>query len=623
MSQTSGARRADLLAGLAALVLSAVLAVQALGPLLADPQAHLVGEWTHPDNLSNQWLLAWVAETLAAGGDLLHNDRYYWPVGDAPLLAGNGAEGFLYAPLHWALGWPDAVPVYVLLVLVLNGFSGWVLARAAGAGPAVALVGVAFSGASPYVFQELTAGRFSQADIGFLLLSLASGIALLRRPGPWTALALALSLALTSALYWYYGFFSGLFLLVLCLAWGPRRLPLRHLALALGGAALLVSPWLGWSLSHWAEIPGTDEAVFPHPEALLDVSTWALAAGVAPGREAVRGQPLTLWLLSMGGALGAGWALLRPAAGRPPARLALGLLLAALLFRALSFGPIGPWSPFSLLYGSTEPLRRFWWPLRHSVGVMACDLVLAAWLLHGLLGRLKSPGLRGALSAGLPVLLALTAAPLLAARGLPAAVVSSRMTLPPPGYPTLAALPDGVLLEVPLAAEVAGTQQHLIYQRIHHKTLVSGHAPWVRRVRPAAFDARLEQDSFLRAILRVDRAENEDGRFIFDPDDLRALQRAGLRYVGLPREAFPLALRDVVAAHDQVFAALFGAPIIQERGLKIWDVQGWTGASEVEIRPLSWPDDLARPLPDQPLVGRRTPSLIFPDAPAMGPQSPP
>ena len=52
-----------------------------------------VGNWVHPDNLSNHWLLVWVAERVMSGESLLHNDTYYWPVGDAPLEALRSARG--------------------------------------------------------------------------------------------------------------------------------------------------------------------------------------------------------------------------------------------------------------------------------------------------------------------------------------------------------------------------------------------------------------------------------------------------------------------------------------------------------------------------------------------------
>ena len=93
----------------------------------------LVGDWHHPDCLGNHWLLVWVAERLSSGQSLVHNDSYYWPVGDAPWIAGNGSEGLLYLPFHLLWGWPVGVAAYAGAVWVGNGLAGWALGRAAGA----------------------------------------------------------------------------------------------------------------------------------------------------------------------------------------------------------------------------------------------------------------------------------------------------------------------------------------------------------------------------------------------------------------------------------------------------------------------------------------------------------
>ena len=78
-----------------ALILSVGLAAFQLAPALKDA-AHLApGNWHHPDCLSNHWLLIWVAEQISRGQGIAHNSLYYWPIGDMPVLAGNGSEGFV------------------------------------------------------------------------------------------------------------------------------------------------------------------------------------------------------------------------------------------------------------------------------------------------------------------------------------------------------------------------------------------------------------------------------------------------------------------------------------------------------------------------------------------------
>mgnify|MGYP000103150292 CR=1 FL=1 len=101
-------------------MLSVLIATARIGPAVLSPNSFLVGGWGHPDNLGNHWLLVWVAERVLAGESILHNQEDYVPFGDYPWLAGNGSEGLLYAPFHWLLGYPTAVPIWLLSV-----FLGW------------------------------------------------------------------------------------------------------------------------------------------------------------------------------------------------------------------------------------------------------------------------------------------------------------------------------------------------------------------------------------------------------------------------------------------------------------------------------------------------------------------
>jgi hypothetical protein len=154
---------------LAAVALCVALTVERLGGALSAPGRVIVGDWHHPDCLGNHWLLVWVAERLSMGQSLVHNDAYYWPYGDAPWLAGNGSEGLLYLPFHLLWGWPVGVAAYAGAVWVGNGLAGWALGRAAGAGPWAALVCAAGVGSSAYAAQEMGSGRFSQANLLFLV----------------------------------------------------------------------------------------------------------------------------------------------------------------------------------------------------------------------------------------------------------------------------------------------------------------------------------------------------------------------------------------------------------------------------------------------------------------------
>ena len=128
----TSARRGRLYA-VGAAVLSLAAALATAWPAANAPRATILCIYGHPDCLSNQWLLVWVAEQITHGRSLLHNDRYYWPVGDSPWLAGNGNEGFPYAIWHLLFGWPMASNMHLLVILTLNGLAAYALARASGA----------------------------------------------------------------------------------------------------------------------------------------------------------------------------------------------------------------------------------------------------------------------------------------------------------------------------------------------------------------------------------------------------------------------------------------------------------------------------------------------------------
>ena len=190
------------------LMLSIFIAALRFGPVFWNPSQYSVGGWGHPDNLGNHWLLVWVAERLRMGESILHNTEYYVPVGDYPWLAGNGSEGFLYAPFHWLLDWPTAVVPLVVLYFVGIGLGGYTIALQTGAGRWGALVASTVLTSSGFWTREMNAGRFSQLDGMWLLLSLGLflGLCIQNRMKLWIA-GCGICIGLTAFFYWYYAYF--------------------------------------------------------------------------------------------------------------------------------------------------------------------------------------------------------------------------------------------------------------------------------------------------------------------------------------------------------------------------------------------------------------------------------
>jgi hypothetical protein len=593
---------------LAALAVSLGMALLGTWPVWLEPGQGMLCGVMHPDCAGNQWLLVWVAERVAGLEGLLHNPRYYWPVGDAPFLAGNGGEGLLYLPFHLALGWPTGANLFLVLVLAANGLAACWLARGAGASWPGSLLAAAALGASPYTLRELGAGRFSQADLIWLLLFAGSWIRLLREPRPRWALGAGASLALASALYWYHGFFGVLAGGVLALgaagaAWRrgarPADLPWRDLLIFGLTFLLLVAGPLAWFLAHWGALPGTAEEIFPHPEAVRDSLDLAVPFLVRGGRFVGQALPATVVLLAL-------WQLLRLLRGRSDRPgLDAGLLACWALFMALAMGPrlsVLGLSPFELVYGLAAPLRRFWWPSRH---VLICNvaLVLLAARALPVLGRRWS---RAALATGL----VLTVPALLLLQDTERRAHSTALAWPPVLYSELAAEPGEVLLDLPISPRVASSQKPLLHQLAHGKTLLNGHGLWVDRVRPAAWDAFVAGNGFLRGLEAVEDGSLA-GDLVFDAVELTTLRDEGLALIVLNREHYPLGLAEAVGRQRRVLDALFGPPFASVEGAWAWRLDDWTGATTVPLEPWDFPRGAAARVGSVPIDLRTPPSLTF------------
>lgn len=577
-----------------AAVATALLATWAAASSPADT---ILCNYVHPDCLSNHWLLVWVAEQVASGGSLLHNDAYYWPVGDAPWLAGNGSEGFLYLPWHLLLGWPLAANVHLVAMLALNGVAAWALARAAGAPPVAALAAAPTGAALVFALQELGAGRFTQVSVGWLGLFLAAWIGLLAAPTVRRAAVAGLLLAVTSFFYWYYGFFgvlAGAVLLVARLATREGRADPGATARALAAFAVtylvLVGPLLAVFLANWGAVVGTGEEVFPHPEAVADATWPRVPFLVTGGRHSGAALPLTTCLFALAGLWGP----------RERRWVGLGLGAVAALFALLMAGPLLPHGPYETVYGLAGPLRRFWWPYRHVVGLNLALIALAARGAVALCARWPAVGFVLALSVPLQLQL----------QNAPWRAQFSRVEGPPTFYEGLAEAPGTLLLEPPLAPSVASSQTALVYQLYHHKRLIGGHALWVDRVRPPAWDAFVAGNSFLAELQRFERGEL-DGVFRFEAADLRALIDAGLGVLVVNREHFPNALNPLVDAYGEVATQLFGEPTATGRRAKAWRVDRWAGATEASFGGWTWPARVRPGGPTLAIQGLRNPSMMF------------
>ncbi|MFM2248671.1 MAG: hypothetical protein RL071_4746 [Pseudomonadota bacterium] len=566
---------------LIALLLAVLSAACALRGATA-PGLLLVGDPGHPDTLANHWLLDWTAHRLRSGQQLWFNADYYWPVGDQPVLAGNGADGLLAAPLLALWPWPAGALAYAALQRILDGLAGWALGRALGLRGAPALLLVPALCLSPSALVEASAGRWTQAGTWPLTLCLAAGLRLCRRPTAGGALGLGLALALTGGVYWYYAWFALLALGLIGLLAAPGRRAWAAGALGVWGGLLVLSPWLWAFLRSWAQIPGVDEAPGVGGQRLREALAGAgqlLIAAPGPARAACLSAPLLLL-----GAAGAGVG---------PRRQVRALIGVGVVFLALGTGDWGPASPFALLYDRLPLLRRFWWPLRHFVVVHVMIAALAGLGLAAL-GR-RAAGGRALIGAA-----ALAAIPIgTALQGAPDRVELHPIPWPQAAWAELAGWGPGAVVQPPLSPEAAGSSWPLMAQRAHGHPTVAGHAPWVARGRPAAWDAWAARQPAISALQALERGDPITLRGA----ELRALAAAGAPHFALDRAALPVELQGVVRALNDGLRAVCGRPKWRDQGVALWDLRACDPAAEVALHS-PWPAGLRPAGPELPLQGR-------------------
>lgn len=590
----------DRLAAAVALVLGVGQAVWLLGPMAAAPGDFLVGSHIHPDNLANQWLLPWAVDTFLDGGALSHTLAYYWPVGDRPLLSGDGTQAVPYALLHLLLGWPAATPAYVGGVLVLNSLAGWFAARTVSRDGWAALLAVVVCGWSPFVLMELSAGRFAQAAVWPLLLFVGVWWRYLEAPGPGRALVAAGTLFCTTFSYWYYGWFG---VVLGALAWlvvrgdhtpAERRVHWRWHGLFAVTFLLVLAPYAAVFVGSWAAVPGAAETlVFPPDSAHHDRLSLLPALSPADPTTTAAVQSVLVWVLAGVGAA-VGWR----------TRGVRAAVVVGGVFLALGWGPAFSGAPYTLLYGLAAPLRRFWWPVRHVVVVQAALAVLAAVALAAVAQRWRRRPVVGGLGA-----LAVGAS--LWAQGAPRQVEHTPLTFPTEAYARLATLPEGAVAVFPIAPEATGTNDAMLHQLAHGHPMVMGHSPWVARARPPEWDAWLAEAGLLARMAELERGGSTGERWTVTDADLSPLRAANIRWLVLDRTLVPLSLKAMVRSHDALLDGVFGRPVIRTSDVQVWDVTHFTGPVEVSVPAWSWPDRLQPAGPEWPLAAKRPASPML------------
>jgi hypothetical protein len=263
---------------------------------------------------------------------------------------------------------------------------------------------------------------------------------------------------------------------------------------------------------------------------------------------------------------------------------------------ALGAGNFGEHSPYVQLYGLIGILRRFWWPIRHFVWVHPALAGFAALAID----RLRT---RPWFHKGAIILVIAGFVPMARWQGAASGVELTPIEWPPEVYGRLRAAAPGVLLMPPLAPEASGSQWPLLYQRAHGHPLLTGHAPWVARVRPVAWDRFMADHPLLSELQALERGERKSEVRI-QGRALRDLVDQGIRWAALDRGVFVMEQKPLIDAYQRMFRELCGPATLWSRGVQIWDLEQCSPEKEVRVG-FSWPPSLKPGGPERPVTGTR------------------
>ena len=141
--------------------------------------------------------------------------------------------------------------------------------------------------------------------------------------------------------------------------------------------------------------------------------------------------------------------------------------------------------------------------------------------------------------------------------------------------------------------------------------MINGHAPWVDRVRPPAWDRLVADNTLLAGLAAYEQGWPEGKIWRFDPEDLKALTDQGLGLLVVDNEHFAFPLRPLAEGYRDLFEQLFGPPVARHKRAMAWSAANWTGKTELHPKPWRWPPGLHPGNGSQPLTAMRPASPTF------------
>lgn len=465
-------------------------------PLLSQVRTAIPGGPTDRDVATMVWNVGYIAEALVTPKPLLRTDYVLVPFGaDLRLHTYGVLPGMMVAPLVGVFGAIAAFNVMLILIVVLNGLTMYLLVlRVAGQWQAALVAAACFMLATP-VLDQVRVGRPTFASLWIVIGCLLVLDEMLKRPRVWHGAALGVLLVAALLTDFQIALYAALWLAIYG-AWRlrPRHaLPLTLAAVLAGGVFVLIF------------YPALAQSDVPRPSSqdmqvysfrvwdLVDPTVLRHAYGLELGVAAVAMIVWRRWSV---------W------------------LVGGLLFLVLSLGPaLQPTDlplPFAAL-STWPPLAQFRTPYRMAIPAalglaVVLSMVLARWQVSTRIAV-------GLVAARLAMALWLDP---MQTQIYPSYQLYERLAREP-GTETLLEVPFGVRSGLEQIGD--GGEVLQIYQSIHGKPLLNG---MVARLPASVFSSYREWPA-----LRLLSGEAVDA----SREDLLALTRwANARYVLVHRQ---------------------------------------------------------------------------------------
>jgi hypothetical protein len=556
-------------------------------PLWLNINQWIWGDFAFSDIYGTIWV-HWLVKESVLNFDLKsiwHTDLIFYPVGKYVLLdIGNALTPLLGIPFQLLFGFPAYHNLICLLILILNGFSMYLLINYIVKNKIVAFFSGLIFGYSPYILNQINCGDIEQAILFWMVLYILYLLKMPNKRPLRNGLLAGLFLSITSLSYWFYGMFLVFFTVIFLLYYLSFNRPfIFNSSFAKGFAGLIL-------LSFLLVIPFT----LPYLRGMYTCSVSWLSSFPALSQFKAGGLPDYFYSI-----IGSSRKI------HPPFLLskyfenffflklffmffpfltsmrkkAILWLFSASFFYILSLGPYLQYSssnqlpflkaglplPYLFFYKYVPFFSRLWWLDRFSsMGIISITVLYGIsflWFFKKI-GRGKKK----------IFFLGLVTALLILEGFLHKYVFPLKFSniYVPVYYKELKTRKECAIIELPI---YYSGQKNLYYQTIHQKRTLSGMGMTRGSdfLLPQGFKEFMEENSFIKFLSNLPSSK----KIQYKKEDVEALRRLGYKYIVVNAEYFrnqPQPLESYEKTNE-VLKQIFGNPEIYPDNIKVYRLQ--------------------------------------------------